>query len=264
MVNDLSDLMSIACGTWVQWVYCDGYNTQGEIISRFHRSSITRPYQPMQLIRKDYMWLKSFLEDSYAVYVEKPELLKSNRYIINAYLDGKAQNDYLEQRGIKLAVVIGLFTELFLSLKPEREHIIEVNEFNMLKSELGEVFNDVLEHSVDLSSRDKINQNIYRCISEINRTPFKELLSDFCEYIGLKADDIQPIIDCRNSLIHTGKFFCQRGRADSKDVKKYPQFKNPASEYFYLLNFVDKCILKLLGYKGLYINQSNFEEEELL
>ena len=264
LANDLCELMSIACGTRVIWIYCYGYNTEGEIVSRFHRSSATRPYQPMQLIRNDYIWLKSFLEDSYAVYVDKQELLRSNKYIINAYLDGKAQNDYLEQRGIKLAVITGLFTELFLSLKPEREHIIEAKEFNMLKSKLEEVFKEVLDHSVDLSSRDKINQYISGCVSGVNRTPFNELLSDFCEYIGLKEDNLQSIIDSKNKLIHKGKFICQTYEDKSKLVQEYPNFKDPWSEYSYSLNFVDKCILKLLGYKGYYINQNNFKEEELL
>ena len=264
LANDLCELMSIACGTRVIWIYCYGYNTEGEIVSQFHRSSVTRSYQPMQLIRNDYIWLKSFLEDSYAVYVDKQELLRSNKYIINAYLDGKAQNDYLEQRGIKLAVITGLFTELFLSLKPEREHIIEAKEFNMLKSKLEEVFKEVLDHSVDLSSRDKINQYISGCISRINRTPFNELLSDFCEYIGLKEDNLQSIIDSKNKLIHKGKFICQTYEDKSNLVQEYPNFKDPWSEYSYSLNFVDKCILKLLGYKGYYINQNNFKEEELL
>ena len=52
-----------------------------------------------------------------------------------------------------------------------------------------------------------------------------------------------------------------------KDIEKYPQFKDPIYEYFFLVNFIDKCFLKLLCYKGLYLNWKNIDEineEELM
>lgn len=260
MVYDLCDLMSIASGSRIQWIYCYGFDTEGKILLRIHRSSITRPYQPMQLIRNNYLWMKKFLEDSYVVFTENQNLLSQNRYIINIYLESKAENDLVEQRGIKLVIAIETFKELYLNINPEREYIINENKFEKMKPDLQDELKIFFKQSIDSKSRGLI----YKNISGLNRTPFQDILSDFCEFIGLEVNDLQSIVASRNSLVHTGKFFCQLSRDKKKNIKKYPQFQNPYGEYSYVMNFADKCILKMLRYKGNYINQFKLEEEELL
>lgn len=252
IVSDLCDLMSIACGTKIQWIYFNICNTEGNVVSQKHGSRVTKPYLPLEIIDEKPLTMKNFLDTSYAFFVDNPERLKNNKYIMNTYLDSKAQNDYLEQRGIKLVVVTELFKELLLKIKPESKYIVEEVRFKKLKSKIKEALKPVFEqHNIDSNSRWKLYQNI----SGINRTPFKEILSEFCEHINLEVDDLQPIIDSRDSLVHTGKFLSQR-----EIDKKYSQFQTPVSEYFYLLSFVDKCFLKLLGYRGLYYDWSNINE----
>jgi hypothetical protein len=277
MVNDLCDLMSIACGTRVQWIYCYGYNTEGKLVSRNHRSSNTKPYQPMQLIREDHIWLKKFLEDSYEVFIEKQNLLKQNRYIIDKYLEAKAQNDLLEQRGIKLAGVIETLKGLSLKLDlPTEETIIREDCFEASKPAIKNALDEAIEKSVSKQyeekseeSRRKIIQEnkkeMFAKIHDLNRISFKQVLLAFCAYINLQVseNDLQAIVSSRNKLIHEGKFICQTYNDKNKLVQKYPNFKDPWSEYAYSLNFVDKCFLKMLRYKGYYINQFELEEEEL-
>lgn len=279
MVNDLCDLMSIACGTRIQWIYCYGYNTEGKIVSQFHRSSITRPYQPMQLIRNDHMWLKKYLEDSYVVFIEKQNLLKQNRYLIDKYLEAKAQNDRLEQRGIKLAGIIEMFKELSIRLNlPTEETIIREDCFEASKSDIIKALIKAIEQSVNQQYAEESKENrrkiiqankekMFAKIPDLNsRSSFKQILQAFCKHINLQVSesDLQTIVASRNKLIHEGRFICQTYEDKNKLAQKYPYFKDPWSEYSYSMNFVDKCILKLLGYKGRYINQSNFKEEELL
>jgi len=278
MVNDLCDLMSIACGTRIQWIYCYGYNTEEKIVSRNHRSSITRPYQPMQLIRNHHIWLKNFLEDSYAVFTEKQNLLKQNRYIIDKYLEAKAENDLLEQRGIKLAGVIETLNELSIRLNiPTEETIIRKDCFEAKKSAIKNALTEAIEKSVNKQyaeeseeSRRKIIQEnkkeMFAKIHDINRISFKQILRAFCAHINLQVSesDLQTIVASRNKLIHEGRFICQTYEDKSKLVQKYPNFKDPWSEYSYSMNFVDKCFLKLLRYKGYYNNWFKGHEEELL
>lgn len=277
LVNDLCDLMSISCGTRVQWIYCYGYNTERKLVSRNHRSSITRTYQPMQLISKDHIWLKKFLEDSYEVFTEKQNLLKQNRYIIDKYLEAKAQNDLLEQRGIKLAGVIETLKGLFLKLDlTTEETIIRKDCFEASKPAIKNAIAEAIEKSVNKQyaeeseeSRRKIIQDnkreMFAKIHDLNRISFKQVLLAFCAYINLQVseNDLQAIVASRNKLIHEGKFICQTYEDKSKLVQKYPNFKDPWNEYAYSLNFVDKCFLKMLRYKGYYINQFKLEEEEL-
>lgn len=277
IVNDLSDLMSIASGTRIQWIYCYGYDFEGKTVVRNHRSSITRPYQPMQLIRKDPLQLKSFLEDSYAVFTEKQNLLKQNRYIINKYLEAKAENDLLEQRGIKLAGVIEALKELSIRLNiPTSETIIRKDCFEAKKSAIKDALHEAIENSVKKQYAEEseetkkiIQENkkeMFSKIHDLNRISFKQVLLAFCAYLNLQVSEnnLQTIVASRNKLIHEGKFICQTYENKDKLAQKYPNFKDPWNEYSYSMNFVDKCFLKMLMYKGYYINRFTLEEEELL
>lgn len=278
MVNDLCDLMSISCGTRVYWIYCYGYNAEGKLVFRNHRSSNTKPYQSMHLIREDYIWLKKFLEDSYEVFIEKHNLLKQNRYVIDKYLEAKAQNDLLEQRGIKLAGVIETLKGLFLKLDlPIEETIIRKDCFEASKPAIKDALADAIEKSINKQyaeeseerRREIIKENekaMFAKIHDLNGISFKQVLIAFCGNINLQIseNDLQAIVASRNKLIHEGKFLCQTYEDKIKLIQKYPNFKDPWSEYAYSLNFVDKCFLKMLRYKGSYINQFKLEEEELL
>jgi hypothetical protein len=240
MVNDLCDLISIACGTRIQWIYCYGYNTEEQLVSRNHRSSITRPYQPMQLIRNHHIWLKSFLEDTYAVFTEKQNTLKQNRYIIDKYLEAKAENDLLEQRGIKLAGVIETLNELSTRLNiPTEKTIIKEDCFEASKPDIKKALSEAIEQSVNQQyaeeSRIKIikenKEEMFAKIHDLNRISFKQILRAFCAHINLQISesDLQTIVASRNKLIHEGRFICQTYEDKNKLAQKYPNFKDPCS-----------------------------------
>ena len=212
VTDNLCYLFSVARGTKIVWIYCDQYNKKDELIKREHQTRITKPYCPLSIIdpRTDGMReTKDFIEQTYDNYVAKRESLKLNRGTIDAYLDAKAENDYIEMRGVKLAVSAEILKDRFIQLPQFR--------------------ND-------------------KCSSE--DTTFKNILRKLCKQISLKAseEDLTVFIKSRNSLIHTGKFFYVK-TANNKS-KKFP---SQTHEYLFLLNFMDKLFIKLLGYSGIYI-----------
>lgn len=268
IVDDLCDIMSIALGTRVQWIYYS-LNSEEKIVSWKHVSKVTKPCYFTEII--DYRDLKNFLESSYVALAEKSNLLRHDegtaKPLINAYLDAKAENDYLEGRGIKLVVVMEMLKDSFTRYKPMTQSIINKNCFSSKKSAIKSALKEAIELSVKKESEEKSEQEkvkiineiqeiMFAKISEINKISFKEILQNLCDAINLQIDpkDLQSVIDSRNKLIHEGKFLC---KADSKkekytNIKDYPQFKDPEHEYFFLMNFVDQCFLKLLHYKGYY------------
>jgi hypothetical protein len=264
-VSDLCAILSIAQGRNIQWIYYNVYDKGENIILQGHENRVTKPYCSIEIIDEKSETMGKFIEMSYKAFAKEQYLLKNNKYIINAYIDSKLTNDYLEQRGLKLSLVTELFKELLLKAKPEFEYIINEENFKKIQPDLKKAFRDILVQNVDSTSRNKM----YKNVSGLNRTPFQEILSCFCKYINLQveADDLQLINKIRNSLVHTGTFFCRNNDCTDDDRNKYPQLQSPATEYFFLLNFIDKCFLKLLCYKGLYINWSNpneIKEEELM
>jgi len=60
------------------------------------------------------------------------------------------------------------------------------------------------------------------------------------------------LVQSRNSLIHRGGFYCEL--ADEDERKRCTPLPTVKDEYCFLLNFLDKVFLKLLGYSGPYIN----------
>lgn len=269
IVNDLCDIMSIGWGTRIQWIYYYACNSKGEIVLLKHEQRVTKPYFPTEIINyKIPKNMKNFLESSYIALAKKTNMLRSYeetaKPIINAYLDAKAENDYLEGRGIKLVVVMEMLKQALLKHEPELEHIINEEDFKKLQPNLQTAFKGVLKQSIDSNSRSKI----YKNIAGINRTPFKEILQRLCKDINLQVNqnELQSVVDSRNKLIHEGKFLCQSDNIDNK-YKEYTQFKDPEHEYFFLMHFIDKCFLKLLHYKGPYYQWVSIEEvkeEELL
>ena len=262
IICDLCDVMSIALGTRVQWIYYFACNLEGKIVSWNHLPKITKPCYFTEIIyHRD---LKNFLESSYEALAEKSNLLRygeeAAKPLINAYLDAKAENDYLEGRGIKLAVVTEMLKNSLLESEPELEYIINEDDFKELQPTLKTAFKGVFKQSTDPNSRCKFYNNI----EGINRTPFKEILHRLCKKINLQVTDdyLQSVVDSRNKLIHEGKFLCESDSKKKKytNIKEYTQFKDPEHEYYFLMNFVDQCFLKLLHYKGHYYKWKSVHE----
>lgn len=209
VVDDLCYILSVARGTKIQWVYCDSYNAAGKLISRNHFSRITKPYCPLPIIHPVFNGgkeTKTFIEQTYKTYVAKRESHNLNKGTIDAYLDAKAEADFLEMRGVKFAVAM------------------------------------------------EILKTVFRKAIKIKGGAFRSIIENLCDFINLQIDpqEINLFVECRNSLIHEGKFYCETATPKKRNRCKPLNIK--PEEYLFLVNFLDKVFLKLLGYSGPYID----------
>ena len=109
IIDNLSYLLSVARGTKIQWIYYNLYNNEGKLISRTHFSRITRPYCPLPVIDPSIEGrneTKDFIENAYPIYLKKREAYNLDHGFIDVYLEGKAEDNFLQTRGVKLAVAI--------------------------------------------------------------------------------------------------------------------------------------------------------------
>jgi len=259
VVADLCHVMSVARGTTIQWIYCDYYDATDECVMRIHSPRITKPFSPSAIIDPRFDGrgeTKMFLEQAYGVYVSKRDLWGLNRGVIAAYLDAKAEQDYLEARGAKLAVAMEMLKAVFLELPDSsvKEYVLEEVPFNNLLNPLRDAIDQVLKREgIDTESRKAIGSD--GKIHSLNRRSFRYIMNKLCKNIGLEVGekDLALFVECRNTLVHRGQFYC--AAATNGEREKCPPLPSKTHEYFFLVNFLDRIFLKLLGYSGVYIDR---------
>ncbi len=258
VVDNLCYLLSVARGTKIQWVYCDQYDEGGKQVMRTHASRVTKPYCCMAAIdpRVDGRFeTKAFIEQAYSAYVLKRESWRLNRGTIDAYLDAKAEGDYLELRAAKLAVALEMLKAVFLEIpgSPAKEFILNMNDFERFTHPISVAVNNILEQE---GIKDDDQQAIcsVRKIEGLNRRSFRHVIDKLCKHIDLRVEEekVRLFVACRDKLVHMGRFYCEA--ATEQERKDCPPLSSKTDEYFFLVNFLDRIFLKLLEYSGTYID----------
>lgn len=258
VVDDLCYILSVARGTKIQWIYCDSYNGTGKLLSRNLCSRITKPYCPLKIIHPlagEGKETKAFIEQVYPAYVNKRKHYKLDKGTIDAYLDAKAEADYLEMRGIKLAVAMEILKSVFIELPdaPMKGYILEEEKFKELSPHLCKVMDEFLQtEKIDRDFRKAMCNS--KKVLELNRRSFAYFLKKLCRHIDLRIneDDVRLFIQCRNKLVHYGRFYC--AMATPEERNECNPLPSKSHEYHFLVNFLDRVFLKLLGYSGPYVD----------
>ena len=258
VIGDLCCIMSVARGTKIQWIYCDRYSESGELIMRTHSSRVTKPYCPLPIIdhrAEGRHETRIFLEQAYSAYVSKRDSYRLDKGTIDAYLDAKAEQDFLEMRAAKLAVAMEMLKMVFLELpdSPAKEYVLKEEQFNKLLGPLGSAIDQALkDEGIDEKSRTALCS--HGKIKSLNRRSFRYVMDSLCKNIGLEVEqnDLALFVECRNKLVHSGQFYC--AAATKEEREKCPPLPSKTHEYFFLVNFLDRIFLKLLGYNGVYID----------
>src|SRR5690606_1603810 len=109
---------------------------------------------------------KAFVECTMPIFRKRKEELRLDRGTIDSYLDAKAEGDYLETRGAKLALALETLRFAFESYKSGRNQILSKNEFKRLR--LRQLVGNHLEGEIPRSKRDQILAKL----PELNRPSF--------------------------------------------------------------------------------------------
>jgi len=249
MVNGLCYLLSVGRGTKIQYIYSDQFDKIDHLISRSHYSRVTKGYTPLPIIDpRSWTETKDFIESTYPEYSAKCGAYRLEQGVIDAYLDAKAEHDYLEMRAAKLAVALEKLRSVFSPVGD----IVDEGEFESIIPAIQKSVGDTLGSAgVSKPYIDMIcNKNK---LLGLNRKSFGSVLRKLCKEIGLKTgNEINLVISCRNSLVHSGDFYCNT--ATEKQCGECRPLPSPVDEFFFLINFLDKVFLKLFTYTGKYLN----------
>ena len=250
IIDDICHLLSIANGTKIQWIsykfYKDSY------LHEKYLNRVTSSYTPFFIIAPDINSIKNFIETVYSTFIERKDTYHL-KWIINAFLDSKSEGRYLGTRGLRAVVVMEMLRGYFLKTRNIDDDIFQPIVFKKIRKNIKKEIERTLEYdiknNVDLSVEKKM---LFSKIPELNRKPFKEILIRFLESINFDVekenDNIKCFIKSRNALVHRGQFFYDI--YNESDCK----YKSSFEEFTFIINFIDKVILKLIGYSGLYQN----------
>lgn len=261
LATDMCQILSIAQGTRIQWIYRRITNENRRVLSIQHIRHFTSNYSPSQIIKSqpgDTTTMKRFIETAFPAFISKRGPYELDKGIIDTYLGAKSEYDITASNGLKLAIVMEMLAHANLRANglEECEKIVPQNDFeNCL---------DGLETTIEgyLTSRNlkpKTAKWISHRARELNNSPFKDILDQLFKSIGLDVvksnkntiGDAQLFADCRNSLAHKGQFLSTT-RPPGKRCPIAQGWPGNKQEYFFMVSLVDRVFLRLLNYDGPY------------
>jgi hypothetical protein len=251
LVDDICYLLSVKNGTKISWVYYNVRDKNGKTIVRKHVSKVTKAYQSLNIFyccEKSSVQTIKFLEDSYPYFMKYRDLLRLKRGVIDAYLDAKAEADYIETRGGKIALAIEFLKNEYLASKGENsEYIFPPQEFKKSISSISDAMVNALKLR-GLSDQSKIRLiSGEKKIEGLNRRSFGSILRALIKefHVSVTPDEITLFIKCRDSLVHRGNFYCKTSRSD--DIRECEPLPSYMFEYFFMVNVLDRIFLRIIG-----------------
>ena len=260
VANDLSLLLSIARGRFVNWIYYTAVDADGNTAFVDHQDRYVRPWPRRSLVLIDHRHLEdttNFLESSYPKLQnlkqelnrdpDEDEALK----LVHAYLDARTAG-FLQTGGLAAVSLLDFLRGHWLE-RQGRLYLIPERTFNKRKEKLREEVRNVLLPKVFPDEAKETLKLMSSHVFGFNWRPMSVSYREFfaSDWVGIpmEEDDIRRFLTTRNELVH---------RADFSSADR----EGRAREYFEIINLLDKVMLALLGYGGYYINCTNFKREE--
>lgn len=263
LVNEVCYFLSIAVGTKVQWITQTDWISSNDWIARSHYGlHVTKGYIPLPLIdlRGGSKLLENFLEVvGNKGRFSKNKLVFLPQSVIDTCLDAKAEGDYLQPRALKLVIAVEMLKAEFQLDRDISPLGIPEIEYDHLRKLIKDAVRGAIKNKTTSTQRSIIYSNL----GGLNRTTFKDQLRELLAALDLDYcdDDLKRFVASRNMLVHEVRFYCEKASNQGKD--SILPFDSPTKEWFWLLHFVDRIILKASGYSGPYLNWSTRKIERI-
>lgn len=237
IVDDLCIILTLASGTYVNWLYYE-ILSDNKTKEKYHRSAKTKPFSTFNLIPLQDKYLSNFIDDTFKSYPNANKNWDLRKAIL-IYTDAKIEIDFLEARGLKLAVAMEILKNSF-SKNEDKNFIIDKTKFE--KSNLQSNLMNLLREEFPEVKLQKINMMAGHFRS-LNRYSFRKIINNIYEELSLNKDKnkINEFIIIRNKLVHEGKY-----------LSNSENFNLSFDQYTYMLTFIGEIILLILDYKGYY------------
>lgn len=252
--DDICYLLSVARATKVQWIAREDYSEDGAPVQFHYAPRVTKVYCALPTIDPRHPRdTEGFLEVALPRYLANRDKWQAPG-LVDTYLDAKAEADYLEVRGIKLAVAMEVLKEAFVSATQQPYLACSDAEFRAVRPKLKTAIGGVLcQHGWQGPQR----AIVYGNLGALNRVSFRDHVAALCAYLdlALPESDLKLFVRCRDSLVHRGRFYSES--ATEEDRESLAPHSTSVEEYFWLLHVLDRLLLRIVGYRGPYIDWSD-------
>jgi len=255
LAKKLCWLLSTASGTVVQWISVDGHDREKNARYRHHAARRTGSFGSMPVIpirefgyQQNTLVLQTFLQSGLErLYV--PEQEEAITRIIAAFLDARKEGDYSEARGIKTVVLLEMLKNLFV----DRYRVMHW-EVIMPKALRKRMVKAITEMLCKAGVSEETVTLVRETLGQLGHPHFKRILSFMLNELALAEDNevVRHVVETRNSLVHYGQFLSTR---DPEQAIRFG-FGDAGVELFTLISFVDRLMIRILGYSGTYIDYS--------
>jgi hypothetical protein len=257
VVERVTWLLSIAQGTRVNWLYREDRDRRHRPLRRIHESRLVKDYSglaPIGQASADAQMLAAFVEGSYETLGSRMESWEIAGGLVDAVLDAKAEGDFLEIRGAKAVVALELMKNVFLRVPdcPVKQLVTTRKKFKKLRSQVAEA---VVDAATLAGLPEAEGRKMTEHLSGLNRRSLRTVLSYLFAYLELPVSEqtMGRIISSRNALLHGGTFAGWGG----VELATTRGLSYQATEYFLLMNVLDRLLLRVVGYRGQYWNRTN-------
>jgi hypothetical protein len=248
--SDISYALSIVQGHKVNWIDHAGVDAIQRPIWCSLQDRVTKSYTALPLNRNDGNDRSFALAASTICYPKIREL--EGRYkwggrVIDAWLDARAEGDYIESRAIKFVVVLETLRSIALRDQLPRRHLAE-SQWSSFVAHMLPAARQVL-HQLGCSRDLESALTDQRRWEDLNRKSFRSDIIATFKLLGVEESrrNIELFVSCRNKIIHEGRFRCQAEPEEVASETDAPQ--KPNDEYSFLASFVDRAILQVFGLK---------------
>ena len=238
IMNNLCCLLTLAKGCNINWIYYDVF-FNGNFIYSQHENRITKPFGTLQLIStipgKD---LEHLINKTYNRFIEVKEFLELEK-VIAEYTDAKMKWDHLAFRALKLTVTMEHLKSCFLR-NNNKEYIIEKEKF---EAKIDDQVLPVIEEALRSVFADEDKEKITLMAGHsrgFNYCSFGQALSKICKHFNVDTNskERKKFKNIRDNLVHRSKF-------DS-------EFGSSWFQYCFLMTFIGRILLSILGYDGFF------------
>lgn len=249
VIDAICYLLSLAAGSKVNWIYRDDYTPSGEILRRSHRDGVTKRYSALRAVQlKD---VKSFVEEALPVYLERNKEGWQVNVLVDSFLDATQEGDFLEMRGVKLAVTGEMIKSAFLKAVDYEAQVVPTNKFKKIrkKAKLSEAIKEVLKAKLHPHLQEDKLERLCETVSDklvdLNRLPFKRVLKDLRDHLELEVteEELARFANSRDTLIHEGRFHCGFASEETGAGQLWKEYRSNQS-------FISRLLLRLVGYGG--------------
>lgn len=237
-IQRMCHLLTLGQGSAVAWSYRDSVDEEDAVVATFCGNAITKPYGAAHRLIKD-AHIPAFVQSTYDAW-DEAEARWQIRNAILGYTDAKVHVDYLELRGLKMAVVLEHLKRVYLE-RTRREYTIDNESFREVVPALRTQIMAALKDLFAESSRQELGHTLAALIGGLNRTPFREAIRGVATELNLPLDneELRTLAAIRNRLVHAMQF--------DDDIAL-----SMSEQFDFLSDLAGRFILAALDYRGPY------------